>query len=471
MRPLAPYFIGFIATLVLLTACTTSSKKSESEYEKPLSIPKDLSAAVSEVDIPILYQIDRMEELINQKIKKTIYNDNSFRNNDNDKLKLKIEKDGRIQIDAKGNVISCSLPLRVEVEKKTIGKKKLLGKELFKRGNRVEFALIVFFDSQVAIDSAWKLVTQTTYRGLRWKDKPEATFLKIDISGLVEKELENKVGDLVSKIDETVHERLDVKSKIAKVWADLQKPILINKVGEKLWLQFLPSAVAAAPLNTKGENLYIQLKVQTHVQTLSGNSPNYEVDSTLPPLRLLAPHPDAFDLHILCKLSYSSINRILQEVLVEKELTIEGQTLKIVGAEARGEDNQLFFDIDVQGFLTGKITLQGTPKFNAGDNTMEIEQFDFGVSTEEWLVNIADQVLHEEIKGQIKQKLKIPLDAHVSRIPQLISDGIEKGKLKEKLNISVENMEVALTDIMITEQNFQFLVNGKGQMMLVLEKL
>lgn len=450
--------------ICIFASCTKNNTVEVTNY-------KEITPQPSIIDLPILYKIQNLEDMINKKIPKTVYNDNSFNNNGNDKLKLKIKKNGRINLNMKKDLLSYSIPLKVKLEKKIIGTKKLFGTNLFKRGNIVEFSLILFFDSRVDIDSDWKLLTQTRYRGLKWQDEPTATIFKINIAGLVESALNKKMDDLEKKIDSSIHDNLNIKKQISKVWNDIQKPILINKEGEKVWLQFSPYAIKSSSISTKSRNLYLQIQLESFAKTLIGSSPKYEVNDSIPNLVKSENRTHQFDLNIVCKLPFDAINALLKSEVKGKEIEVEGQMLKIKSAIIGGTSNELLFNIDIGGDVEGNITFTGKPVFSKETNTIQIDKFDFDIESEEWLLTAVDQVLHDEIKYQITQKLSIPLEEQLKSIPTLISNGIEKGKLKEKINLYVDSLQIDLKETVITNQDFQFLVNGKGKILLVLENL
>ena len=458
-------FIG-----ILMIRCGRQTENIQSDNGVFLEY-KEIQNETSKISVPILYKIQNLENMINSKIRGTIYNDNSFKNNGNDKLKLKIEKNGTIKIDALGNVLSYSVPLKVRIEKKLIGTKKVFGKNIFQKGNVVEFALVLFFDSNVDINNDWKLLTKTQYKGLKWETEPTATVLKINIAGLVEKELDKKMGDLTNKIDKSLHDNLDIKKQIEKVWKDIQKPFLINKKAEKIWLQFSPYSIQSTVINTKGKNIFIQIQLETFAQTLIGASPPYSINDSIPSLLKLANSPDQFDLNIVCKLPYTSINNILKKFVAGKEINVEGINLKINSAHIQGNSSNLLFKLEISGDVKGSVTFKGKPRFNTESKSIEIDKFDFDLESEEWLLTAANQVLHDEIKNQIKQKLSIPLEEYMQKIPLLINSGIEKGKLKEKINIYVDSLQLDLKKTEITQKDFQFLINGKGRVLLELEKL
>ena len=72
----------------------------------------------SSISVPISLPISEIQRLTNQSITGTLYEDQSYENNDNDQLKTKVEKDGEIVMKAlTNNRLLFSVPLKIWAEK------------------------------------------------------------------------------------------------------------------------------------------------------------------------------------------------------------------------------------------------------------------------------------------------------------------------------------------------------------------
>lgn len=464
IKYLLKYLCGFLP-LVLLAACTQNKERviERAAYSTIDNLP-------SEVNLPMVYKVGNLEKIINKKIKKTLHFDDSFEDNGNDRLKLKVWRNGKIRLKAAGNMLSYSVPLRVEVEKKLISTKKIFGKELFKGGHKTTFSLKLLLSSHLEIDTDWKLMVKTAYDGLVWKKRPKVTVFKIDVSDLVEQVLQKKIGGILGKVDESLRKNLKVRNVVNKIWTDLQKPILINKLGERLWLQFSPFKIAASTMETKGNNLFLRLQIGAYAQTLLGKSPDYAVNHQLPNLEKKQHTSDSFDLNIACKLPFDLVNTMLDSFVVGREIPIKGQKIRIEGATMSGGSTDLYFDVTISGDVNGHVTFKGKPVFDSLQKALRVEGFDFEVKSADWVVSIADEILHDKIKTEIESKMVLPLEGYIRQIPQLISRGIAKGKLRKKLQLEVKNLQMDLKKTHITHRDLQFVIGGKGNTVLKLKE-
>ena len=72
----------------------------------------------SSISVPISLPISEIQRLTNQSITGTLYEDQSYENNNNDQLKTKVEKDGEIVMKAlTNNRLLFSVPLKIWAEK------------------------------------------------------------------------------------------------------------------------------------------------------------------------------------------------------------------------------------------------------------------------------------------------------------------------------------------------------------------
>jgi len=82
-----------------------------SQAETPFyTLPKIKSS----ITLPVSLPIQEINSLVNQSIKGTLYEDQSYTDNDNDQFKVKIEKQGNIAIKAlTNNRLMISVPLKI----------------------------------------------------------------------------------------------------------------------------------------------------------------------------------------------------------------------------------------------------------------------------------------------------------------------------------------------------------------------
>ena len=163
---------------------------------------------ISNIKLPVVYQVSDLEELLNRKIKGIIHRDDSFENNNNDGIKLTIRKNGKIFIAVVDHDVFYNVPLSVNAE--------------LKKGIlpviKTDFAIRVKFLSHFTLDKDWTLRSRTSFLAMDWTKEPkiDIAFASIGIAGIAEKAIRSRSKDLSSIIDRYIPERLDVKKEITK---------------------------------------------------------------------------------------------------------------------------------------------------------------------------------------------------------------------------------------------------------------
>jgi hypothetical protein len=145
-------------------------------------------------------------------------------------------------------------------------------------------------------------------------------------------------------------------------------------------------------------------------------------------------------------------------------MTIEKATLF-------GEQGNLGLKIDFSGEITGDVKLKTTIHHDSIDNSLLLKEFDFLVESEDMLVQAADWILHDKAKEELSKYLRIPLQPHIDKLPELINRGVEHGKTGKRIDLVLKNMKLHPQKILVTPNNIQLLAHAKGNGMIVLDKL
>ncbi|HEX6889550.1 MAG TPA: DUF4403 family protein, partial [Chryseolinea sp.] len=99
-----------------------------------------------------------------------------------------------------------------------------------------------------------------------------------------------------------------------------------------------------------------------------------------------------------------------------------------------------------------------------------IENFGFDLNSEQSLLSAADWFAHDVIIDRLKPYLSIPLDKLFDAIPALITKGIEKGKLGQKIEIHFDTFQLNIYQYLITASNIQIIASVNGRADVELQK-
>ncbi len=421
----------------------------------------EIQNKISDINLPLVYQVSDLEELVNEKIKGVIYKDERFDNNNKDKVKLNVRRSGKIFVAVMGHDVFYNVPLSVKTE--------------FKKGIlpvvKTDFTLRVKFLSRFTLNKEWKLKSRTSFLALDWIKKPKINIAvaSIGITGIVEKAIRSRISHLTAIIDRYVPERLDVKKEIAKVWTGIQRPILINSREKKVWLKIDPQSISAGKFTGKNRTIYLKLRIYSYLRTLTGTDPEYEINEELPPLQEETDGVEGFNIFVLAKIKYDDLNDVLEKNLKGREFKIKGRTVKVREAKVYGSEGFLILQIDMEGTAKGKVYFRGRPRYDTAAEAFTVDDFDFDLKTKTILVKAANWLLHGDIQEQIHEKLWFPMENSIKTLPSLIHRAIEGGKLGEKITLSFEELDVRPETILVSFGDIQALIAARGKAMLQLE--
>lgn len=422
----------------------------------------DIENKISNINLPLVYQVSDLEELINRKIKGVIHNDDSFENNNNDGIKLKVQRKGKIFIAVLGPDVFYNIPLSVNVE--------------LKKGIlpviKTDFALRVKLLSRFTINRHWSLRSRTSFLAMDWTKKPkiDIAFASIGITGIVEEAIRGRSKDLTAIIDRHIPQKLDVKKMIAKVWRGIQKPILINKREKRVWLKIDPQSISAGTFMGKNRAIYLKLGIDSYLRTLTGDNPEFDVNAELPPLQNKAEDTDTFNVFVLAKVEFDDLNDVLENNLKGSEFKIKGRTVEVTDAKVYGSDEFLILQADVEGTAKGRVFFRGQPRYDTAAEAFTVDDFDFDVKTKAILVKTANWLLHGNVQEQIRTKLWFPMENSIKILPSLIHGAIEGGSLGEKITLSFKELEIYPETILVSDKNIQALIAARGKAILQLEE-
>ena len=135
-----------------------------------------------------------------------------------------------------------------------------------------------------------------------------------------------------------------------------------------------------------------------------------------------------------------------------------------------GTEKGVAIKIEVKGDFDGIIYGEGTPFFSTADYTAGLHNFDFEIDSKNPIVNSADWLLHTEILSVLSEKLTYDARPVVENLPQLIHQGIEKGKSGGKMDFVVERLDAMADTIITTKNDIQLIVRGTGVASIKLEE-
>lgn len=466
MQHTIPVLLILVAGLFACKKINTSRPLCEEQY---VSIPQDTSY----LSTPLVIPVQLIEDKLNSTLGLIVKNDTDFENLDKegkkDKMKLKITRLGDIQVHWKNNVATYQAPLLVLIEREIVPEKILpTSKSL---ALKTEFSLRLVFETTVDIGENWKLKPQTKFISFEWLSEAKSLGGLIDIKKMVERRLHRQMPQILENLDETIRSTVRIDRAITRVWQKIQKPMIINRKQELVWLKINPIQFEMGSITTEAGNLMIQGRLSATTETIVGNNPVYTVDSILPPLVKRQVLPNNAYLYLLSEIPYEDLNEIIDRKLSGLVFDVPGHRIKVKSAQIWGCGNNLVLQLKVSGDVKGEIYFQGIPQYEPDSQRIVIRNFEFEVRTEETLLASVDWLLHSTFKEQVKQALSLPMEEKIAKIPEVLIKGIERGKAGQKMDFSIEKWDFRPQQIWVRSSDIATLIIVNAQVRIELEKL
>ncbi|WP_128544111.1 DUF4403 family protein [Larkinella soli] len=420
-----------------------------------------LAVGNSFVTAPIIFEIAELEEKINKALPMVLVDNDNLKTGKKGTIAIRIERSGPVRLAFDGKQLSFGAPIQVY-----LGNPIRIGKK--KEPRRPFCAMQVDFKSPLTVQDDWRVRTEVEFLRYRWLKRPAVRVLGINISvrRFVEKILKKREDGIEVAIDRAIHDELRLDREVLKIWRDMQKPLLVNRRVENVWLHPVPYRITVAPIYGNRETIVVPTRVHLKIDTEFGPRPVYAVNSTLPPLNRVDTLPLVCDLHLLSKVSYDYLDRVLARTVNNHEFEYATRKLKIRQATVYGSQRSVIVQADVEGAVSGTLYLRGKPLYDTLSHTLKVRGIDYDIKTEEILFRTANWLLHDTLQATMQNALTIPLKHRVARIPGKIETAFNRGKPGRKARIHIGRFRFVPSAIAVRPEGLHVLVHAQATMAL-----
>lgn len=459
--------------LVAFTSCRTTRTDApmpEKGVIKPF--PKELST----INIPVRINLKELENKINQLYQGVLYEDNSFENNDNDNLILKITKLDNFTITGLGDQFQINAPIEIYVK----GRVKKDFFSLFDQNVGIDqskdarFKINIKIKSKISITPEWDINT-ISQAGFEWRERPylEVGPIKIPIGKLIESAVNSKIKEINQRLDSEISRNVKIKSIIEKYWNEIQDPILVNETYSS-YLQVIPESLALAPLSSDGKNITLNIGIKTQLNLMSGNKPIVEKIVPLPKLNTSPKNDSTFNLFFGGEITYTYATELAQKEFLQKTFEFENgkQKVTITDLQVFGNGDRLGMMIGVNGStkqgiirkkFKGQVFALGIPVYDAKTQTVYIRDFDFDMKSKDVLLNTAEWLFKGSLKKQIESRLNYSLKSDLEYSKKMAQDALTQTIIQQvKLNGKIQSLEPV--GIYVGEKSLKVVMKATGNL-------
>jgi len=263
----------------------------------------------------------------------------------------------------------------------------------------------------LAFRGDWTIAPKTRPAPVRAGVRCKLTEANIDVTERVQELVRGVLSRAAPQIDETIREAVSLRRRVEDVWGDIQKPI---RASEGVYLVIAPERAAATPPRGEGTTLTTQVSVVVRPRVVIGEKPKV-AEVPLPPSGTVAPGR-GFQVQLVAEMPYTVVDSILGKKLVGRTFDARGHEVTVTGARLYGSGDRVVLEVKVKGDARGTIYLVGTPEFDPVTQVIAVPDLDFSVESKELLPNVADWLLYEELRDQLRAGAQFELGDRIARV-------------------------------------------------------
>jgi len=460
MKKLGTFFL--LTLIILLNACHSNknfiAKKPTEKYMYTDSL--SFERQISTINIPIDIPVQEVENQINNQLKGLIYEDDKL---DDDNLMLKVWKRDSILVNAEGNVFNLIIPLKIWAKAGKFG----IYKEL-------EFSLNAKLATQLTLSPDWQLKTTSTIKGYDWISKPvfDLGLIKIPITGIVERALDDQIPNITNELDKFVGEKVELKKYIQKVWTQVQSPTLISKEYDT-WLMISPVEVIMTPINGKNKRAKCTFGIKTYTETIIVEKPDQKVNSILPPLKVVNQMADEFSIGVSGEISLKNAGKLLSNLLVGQQYSFQNgkYNVTVKKIDLFGSNEKIIIAAGLEGSITGTVYFIGVPFFNNVTKSLEVKNLDYELDTKSKLLKVASWFAHGKFVKIMSESFKFPLSGQIEDAKKLIQQNLNNYKIAKGIYLNGKLNSLEPKNVYITPKSIIATLEASGKADIKIEGL
>lgn len=420
----------------------------------------------SSISVPISLPISEIQRLTNQSITGTLYEDQSYENNNNDQLKTKVEKDGEIMMKAlTNNRLLFSVPLKIWAEK-GIG---TLGLYSYQE---TQFRVVMNFISSVEFLQNWQVKTTTSTAGFVWKEKPVLDFgkIKFPLANVIEKILVKQQKDFTTVIDAQIQQKMNLQPYILKVWNNFSEPMKISDE-YNTWLKITPQTVKMSPLEIYLDKMKTTVSIDLFSETFVGTKPSKNpLVNAVPYFTPAQNLGKEFLLKTTTNIPFSEATAIAQKQFQGKEFSFnEGKSkIKVEDIKVYAENENVVIEIQTSGKVNGISYIKGKLIYDAQKHKIGFTKSDFKLKTKNIFHKAITSLFEGKIVKMIEQDYGIPFLELENASKKSIEESFNK-EYQKGFKLSGKVMDFKPTEFLISEDHITTVVDIYAKVELKIE--
>ncbi|HOY19372.1 MAG TPA: DUF4403 family protein, partial [Haliscomenobacter sp.] len=422
--------LSMLVLLAFLLACQTQRK-----IEPPMAIyASEPEEKRSVLHIPIELKISDLEETLNNELQGVLFNDNSF--DDGDNMKIKATKLNKIGFKADNTSISFALPLALSIQYNG----GIFG-TLDATGD-----ISLDLKTEYSIQPDWSIVTKTEISSYRWLRRPTLQMgsINVPIGSLVDLVLNKTRKSIGREIDDVVKDYLGLSRVIQDTWDMMFQPLLVSPE-YSAWLQVNPTSIGMTPVGIVNNALSTTIVIEARPLVNIGPRPEDKEAMQLPPLTMYTALAPGMEMYLNTTIAWEEAEKIAKQYVLgetyssgKRKVTV--QDLKLYGTN----DSKVVVNTRLTGSYNGSIYLNGSPEYDLSANKIKIKDLDFTLDTKNVLMKGGAWMLRSTIKNRIQDNMNFLLKYNLEEMKNMLQAELNNYRLGSGLRMAgnIDRLEI-----------------------------
>lgn len=467
--------ITFISFIIILIATPVLSQENieiiNPDMPKIDNNYKMYQNQLSTINLPIKISMADIQARVNQEFGKVIYHDNSYKDNGQDDLKIKVTRRSDITLGTLNNQIKVTVPLTIWVSKRV--STSILGQKISQTGE-TDFEITVNYFIALRIKKDWDIQSKTTGQ-FKWDRKPyiEIGILQIPIASQVEGILKQEIDKIAGQIDQQIKNAVNIKEVGTAAWKQMHKPILIDST-TTTWLYGKPQKIHATQLRLSQNKASLGLGIETYVENTIGEPKRKVTVRPLPDLNLVEQITNDFNVSLSADARYENVKEMMQEQFLGKTFKLdndEEQFITVTGLDLIGSAEKIIIQVDIDGKIKksfikkkvkGTIYLEGIPYYEPDSQEIRVKELDYTLKTKDILLKMAKWFTGKKFQKNLEQQLVFPVGMKLESAKKMITQQLKNYKVNEYLTLKGELNEMQPQGLYLTPESIRLIVLADG---------
>lgn len=263
--------------------------------------------------------------------------------------------------------------------------------------------------------------------------------------------------EVLPAVDRKAAGLVTVKPAAARIWNDLQEPLLLDET-EQLWLLLNPESTATAGIAPLSGSPAAGFGVIAKPAVVRGSKPA--------PRHLPLPEPqdhfqdDGFHVDFALQVPIEEANQRLREAVIGQEWSLGVGAIKIVNATLYPLGNQVGVELTLRGLLPLTLRLKGTPAYDEPAGRILFREVDYTIKERTPATDLAEEWLHEPLREELARRLTLPIREELDLMRQALEKGLNRELAGGRLRGTVSRLSLKDLAVQTASLSVRFKTEG-----------